>query len=276
MVATTTTAFAANDCYPQSFNYTQATTNCQPTPTATPCTPTCAPASPWAVSTFGIALEQVPTRNTNFLYWAQTIKGTFYYELRAYAILNFINASPAVPVAVPVRDQRNVWGTGGVGIFGYIFKIPCSKATFMPFFRYEARSNNTGVAYRDTQGNRLTAWSYAYFFGAKLDMPINELFSLGVQYWGGYVRVAMKGKGYFANTVTPGFNASNRRHANTLVGNLMFYFHYNVTKCVYVTPYLQMILSDNNPGPKAYSLPYRFPQFTTSTYLWGLRVGYKF
>lgn len=289
MVATASAGYA-QDCRPVQFCPQPATPCAVSCPVSYPCPAPCAsPCAPFGKYQIGIAFEENLARGDAYGYLSGTIKDRFYFELRGYGIWNYITATPPTggfPVITPPinnREQKNVYGTGFVGIFGYTFKLPCGmKGSLTPYFRYEARSNVYGPQYKDRRGNEITTWGYGYLGGLRFNMPVTEDFSWAIQYWGGFVRTDLRGKGFFAQGTTnilprPSFR---RSHFNLLQGNFQFSLAYNLNKCWSVAAWWQITLTDNNPGARITDAPSpysgRITRLTSASYLWGVKLGYNF
>lgn len=251
---------------------------------------------PWTFKTqVGLALEERPAFVDCYLFVNQLINGHWFYELRAVGIYNLIVNNPPVTVhpAPPhpiVKDERNQWGYGGVAILGYVFDIT-DKVSFMPYFRFQAFANGS-TTYRDKFHNAIDTASYFYLFGGKLNMKVTDAFSMYVTYFGGPFRANFKGKGYFADTdfvnsdSSPSASSTHPRkhvHFDGLFGTLEFGFPYTFDVCLCnwkstwcVTPYIQFIISDNNPAYPLTQKPYSLSRLTSSNVLYAFRVASQF
>jgi len=271
MIIATTYAGYAEDCHPVCS-----------IPYASPC-------KPFGKYQIGIAHEETSSKGTIYGYLSGLIKDHYFFELRGYGILNFITANPPTagfPVIVdPInnREQKNLYGTGFVSIFGYTLQLPSGmKGSLTPYFRYEARKNNSGPLYQDSRGNKVTSWGYGYFCGLRLSMPVTEDFNWAVQYYGGFIRVDLKGQGFFAQSTTNTLPRPSYRnsHYNTLQGNLQFSMAYNLSKDWTVAAWWKITITNNNPSRRITDAPSpysdRITRLTSTSYQWGARLGFNF
>lgn len=256
--------------------------------------PSCKP-EPWAVNQIGLSLEQRFSFADGFLYVNQLIKKHWFYEFRLVGIYNWIVNNPPKESLDPpphplAKDERNQWGWGGVGIFGYVFDV-CDNVTVMPFFRIQA-FKNASFSYKDKFHNRVDAKSIYYFGGLRLNMKVNDVFSMYTQYFGGYFRANFHGKRYFAKTspavvpaAEPPLRPRKHAHINGLSGVLEIGFPYKL-KCNFspcckestwlVAPYFQFIVHDNNIDYVYTVAPYSLNPLTTSSILFGVKMGREF
>ncbi len=247
------------------------------------------PCKPFGKYQMGIAFEETSSKGTVYGYLSGIIKDHYFFELRGYGILNFITENPpsgGFPVIVnPINnsEQKNLYGTGFVGIVGYTFKLNFGmKGNLTPYFRYEARKNNSGPLYSDRRGNKVTSWGYAYLGGLRLSMPVTEDFSWSVQYYGGFIRLDLKGEGFFARSTTNTHPRQSFRntHYNTLQGNLQFGLAYNISKEWTVASWWKITTTENKPSrritdePSPYSD--RITRLTSTSYQWGVKLGFNF
>lgn len=287
MVASASTGYA-QDCRPPQFCCPQPV-QCAPVPCAPPaCVAPCAPCVPFFTTTqIGIAVEENLSRGDVYGYISGTLKGSWYYELRGYGIWNFITQTPPATIgssvvtpAINNREQKTVYGTGFVGIFGYVIKLPCTKATLTPYFRYDLRSNNAGPVYRDERGNSIKTWGQGYLGGARINMPVNDQLSVGFNYWGGYIKVKLHGRGFFGHTTDVLQTPRSRSHYPTLQGNFQHSFSYAFNKCWSFGAWWQITLTASNAQARVTDAPSQYvgkvTRLTAASYLWGARIGYNF
>jgi hypothetical protein len=249
-----------------NWNWSQNSDCCEPCDPCDPCQ-----SNKWAITQVGIAFEDRQNFADFYLYANQLIKDNWFWEVRLLGIRSFIVTAPPTLLApalpISVKDERNQNGIGTVAILGYVWKLN-SKVSIMPFFRFQAYQNATG-AYKDKFHNKINTWSLFYFGGLRLNMKVTDDFGIYAQYFGGYERTMYKTKGFFATN-------GKHFHVNQLQGTFEFGCPYKFCKSWYATPYIQLVVTDNNPGKKALGDPLKATGLTTFFVTWAMRLGYEF
>lgn len=215
----------------------------------------------------GAAYEERNNYWNVFPFINQMIDKHFFWELRGYYIYNFITVAPptrAIPEPT-VHDERNLSGTGGVVILGYSFPLNC-KVSLMPFFRYQYLTN-TNFVYDDDLGNEIRSGTSTYYLGMKLSMDVTEQFSTYVNVYAGYARGILHGHGFFRSDGTP--------IINSITSTFELGIPYKVADRWTVSPYIQYVITGNNPNHAAFINPIHHPGLTTNTPVFAIRLAYK-
>ena len=222
------------------------------------------------ISQVGIAADEHQTNLAVFAFINQLFPNNIYYELRAYAIYNYISrlppAPPLVPEVIPVSSAQHPKGYGGIGIVGYNIVIN-PNVSVMPFIRLQALTNAV-YAYQDSFGNEIDSVSYTALFGGKVSMRVSQEFALYTQYFAGYQTSVLSGCGLFSNSEHPTINA--------FTSVLEFGAPYKITKKLSVTPYLQFITVGPNPNQAARNQPYNMSELARTDTIYAIKFGYDF
>lgn len=217
----------------------------------------------------GAALEERSAYANGYLFFNQTIYDAVFYELRGYYVRNYIvTAPPSKAVHIPsLKNEQNLNGVGIVGIVGYIFPIVQHKVFLMPFTRLQYFTN-TSSAYKDSFGNKILSHVSTYFLGLKLNMIINEIVSMYLQYYAGYQRSLLTGRGYFSTTTDP--------ILNQLTSTYELGFPYKITSSWTLSPYIQWVTTATNPNFTALNTPISNNGLTATTGVYAVKLAYNF
>lgn len=229
-----------------------------------------------AVSQLGIAYEQHNNYGEAFIYWDQLINDHWYYELRLVGIRDWIvNSPPTVtaPAIQPtVKDERNLWGGGGIWIFGYQFEL-CPRLTLLPFYRGQVITN-VATNYKDKYGNEQKSVSWTNYGGLKVAFKVTDDFSVYTQWYGGYRRINYHGKGFWA---TPSHVHVNALHAVWEMGAPWKVHCPCLCDSTFViTPYIQWNFTDNNPTTTALAAPWKLSGLTSNETVFAVKIAYQF
>ena len=222
-----------------------------------------------SISQLGVAYEGHQSYSHFYAFFNKLCANQIYYELRAYFTYHYISQNPPSITIVPntlfITDEKNPLGTGGSGILGYQFFIN-SKVSFMPFIRVQDLSN-TMVAYEDKKGNALNSVNYTGYLGAKLSMAVNDNFAIYSQFYGGYDKTILSGRGIFNASKHPTFNAA--------ITVLEFGTPYRIQGPWSITPYFQLVTVGYKLDSMAQNKIYALNPLTNSSSVFALKVGYK-
>ena len=222
------------------------------------------------ISQVGPSVEAHQNYINFFVFVNQLCTNHLFYELRGYATYDYISqnppAPPLVPTIIPVSSERNLMGYGGVGILGYNININ-KHVSFLPFVRLQ-RLTNTFAAYSDSFGNAVSSVNYAAFLGGKLSMRVTQIFAIYAQYYAGYQKSLLSGRGIFSTAGNPTVNA--------LASVIEFGAPYKINKSLSITPYLVWITAGINPNQVSRDKPYSISQLTNPNNAYGIKLGYDF
>ncbi len=240
------------------------------------------------VNQLGLSIEERNDNADTYLFFNQIVYNKLYWELRGYYFRNFIVTAPpktpgnmpdgaiisattntpvTAPVPVPTPDdQDNLDGFGFVGKLGWVF-YPSDKVTFKPYLRLQWFKNNN-TPYKDDFGNKIESEIKGYLLGANLTMNVNSIFDVHVDYYAGIQEVDYKVAGYY--TIVPSDLEIEQLNSTLEIGA-----DYKLNKCWIFIPYVQLIITSNDPSFNAFWGPIQNSGLTTFTPLFGTKIAYK-
>lgn len=215
----------------------------------------------------GVTFEERNTYLNGYLFVNQMINKRFYWEVRTYYIYSLIvNSPPSLAIQHPsVRDERNLSGTGNTIILGYNIPLTC-KVSLLPFLRYQYLKNTIFV-YDDIFGNQIRSNTATYYLGSKIMMEVTDLFLFYANYYAGYARSILHGRGFFTSKGTP--------IINSITSTFEIGGAYKIADKWTLTPYIQLVLTGNNPNHFALDFPFRHPGLTTAASVFAMKLAYK-
>ena len=223
-----------------------------------------------SISHVGPAFEEHHNYAQFFVFVNQLLTNHVYYELRAYATYHYITqappTAPLVTAIIPVSSERNLMGYGGAGILGYNININ-SNVSFMPFIRLQDLTN-TLIAYSDSFGNEVTSVNYTAYLGGKLSMRVTDSFAIYTQYFAGYQKSVLSGRGLFSSTDHPTVKA--------LVSIFEFGAPFKLNNALSITPFLQFFTAGINSNQTSRDKRYNISLLTNPSSIYGIKLGYEF
>jgi hypothetical protein len=232
-------------------------------------------------TSMGLAYEERSTSNNIYIFLSQVIHSHWYWELRGYAVRSIISAYPALKPGnfiwqpnVPqipnfIADPNvvdNQWGGGIVGKLGYIFK-PNHRVSLTPYLRLQYFRNNT-AQWKDDLGNEIETEIASYLAGLKLAMDVNEIFTIYVDYFGGYQRVEYEVSGFFAQV-------NDDLNTIQLTNTFEIGSPFKLNKCWTFIPYIQFGLTTSKPSFNVFNGPINNNGTTTNTTVFAAKIAYK-
>lgn len=236
--------------------------------------------SPFSTST-GFAYEERSSSNNMYVFISQVISSHWYWELRGYAVRSIIAGYPTLKPGnfiwqpnVPqftnfIADPDvvdNQWGGGVVGKFGYVFK-PNKRVSFTPYLRLQYFYNNT-AQWKDDLGNEIETEIASYLAGLKLGMEVNDIFTIYVDYYGGYQRVEYDVSGFFAQV-------NDDLHTIQLTSTFEIGSPFKLNNCWTFTPYIQFGLTTSKPSFNVFNGPINNNGTTTNSTVFAVKIAYK-
>jgi hypothetical protein len=240
------------------------------------------------VNQLGLAIEERNNYANAYLYFNQIVYDNLYWEVRGNYFRNFIvTGSPKIPGNLPSgpiisaltntpvtapnpvptpADQDNLDGVGIVGKLGWVFH-PSDKVTFRPYLRFNWYKNNS-TPYKDDFGNKIESDIKAYLLGAKLIMNVNNIFDIYVDYYAGIQEVNFKVAGYY--TIVP-----SDLEIEELTSTFEIGADYKLNKCWTFIPFIQLVITANDPSFNAFWGPIQNSGLTTFTPVFGSKIAYR-
>ena len=224
-----------------------------------------------AISTLDLTLEETRTGPASYVFWSQTLRSSFYYQIRLTGKWT-LQTEPPPFLNIPYSSENNPNGYKGMFKVGYNFHLtPHMQIT--PFLRVEAGKNMT-LVYADKEGDYIHSTNYAILSGFKMVFKLESVFSPYFELFGGIAPISLTGN--LIEGPTP--NKQIKGFVQGIVVVNEFGFAYKIAKNQAVIPYIAFVYDNKQPNELA-ATPYskggfNILQLTTSEQVYGIKYNY--